>query len=508
LLKSQLHDILTSLGGFGPVAGLMIAFCGLLIAELLLVRGLGLTRARGWLAALTLLAVLGAGAWAVMLPTRGFLFMHLLFLDNQAVFMQVIVALGAVLVVVYESNNRIVGQPNSRTVGLSNGQLPNEWYALLLAVVAGLFLLAESVNLLAIYLALELVSIGSYLLTALPGTRRSVEGGIKYLLFGAISSAVMLYGMSLLYGLTGTLDLTAEAFGQELAHQDALVVIIAGLLTLAGLFFKLSLVPFHVWTPDTYDAAPLPVAAFFSVAPKAVALLVIMRIVTALPETTLPNPLQVPLAVLALASILLGNLAALWQTDAKRMLAYSTIAHAGFLLVGVVSMTESGFEAASFYVATYLIINLSAFFLIDRLAVRNGGSLLMTDFAGLGARYPVLATALTVAMLALVGLPPTVGFTAKLLVFSALYETATADAGITSGWLLALFGIGLLNAVISLAYYLKIPFLLFFRPRPETLAPLASMPMRFADWLAVALAVLTVLLFLQPDWLLHILAGF
>jgi NADH-quinone oxidoreductase subunit N len=362
------------------------------------------------------------------------------------------------------------------------------------------------VNLLAIYLALELVSIGSYLLTALPATRRASEGGIKYLLFGAISSAVMLYGMSLLYGLTGTLDLTADAFGQGMARQNVFVVTIAGLLTLAGLFFKLSLVPFHVWTPDAYDAAPLPVAAFFSVAPKAVTLLVIMRIVTALPETTGPNPLQIPLAVLALGSILLGNLAALWQTDAKRMLAYSTIAHAGFLLVGVVSMTEAGFEAALFYAGTYLIINLAAFFLVDRLALRNGGSLAMADFAGLGVRYPLLSVALTVAMVALVGLPPTVGFTAKLLVFSSLYETATADIGASSGWLLALFGIGLLNAVVSLAYYLKIPFLLFFRPNSGIFTSRISM--RFADWLAVVLAVLTVLLFLKPDWLLNWIAAF
>ncbi len=502
-MTNQLRDIIASLGGFGPVAGLLLAFCGLLIAELLLVRGLGAARARGWLAALTLVILLGAGAWAVLLPTRGFLFMHLLFLDNQAVFMQVVVALGAALVVLYE----FADKPPAPAGG-NEFTLPSEWYALLLAVVAGLFLLAESVNLLAIYLALELVSIGSYLLTALPATRRASEGGIKYLLFGAISSAVMLYGMSLLYGLTGTLDLTADAFGQELARQDSLVVTVAGLLTLAGLFFKLSLVPFHVWTPDAYDAAPLPVAAFFSVGPKAVALLVIMRIVTALPETPGPNPLQVPLAVLALGSILLGNLAALWQTDAKRMLAYSTIAHAGFLLVGVVSLTESGFEAALFYAGTYLIINLAAFFLVDRLAFRNGGNLAMSNFAGLGASYPVLAVALTVALVALVGLPPTVGFTAKLLVFSTLYDVATTNAGNTSGWLLALFGIGLLNAVISLAYYLKIPFLLFFRSRPTNTIPAPALPMRFADWLAVGLAIMTVLLFLKPDWLLNWIARF
>ncbi|MCY7359001.1 MAG: NADH-quinone oxidoreductase subunit N, partial [Rudanella sp.] len=351
--------------------------------------------------------------------------------------------------------------------------------------------------------SLELVSVSSYLLTALSGSRRASEGGIKYLLFGAISSAVMLYGMSFLYGLTGTMDITSTAFGVELAKNSPFVVTAVTMLTLAGFLFKLSLVPFHVWTPDAYDAAPLPIAALFSVAPKAAALLALMRLLTALPGGQFVDS-QTPLAVIALASITLGNLSALWQTDAKRLLAYSTIAHAGFLLVGVVALNESGFEAALFYIATYLPINLAAFFLIDLLSKHNGGSLTIANFAGLGTKHPLLAVSLTVVMLALVGLPPTVGFTAKLLIFSSLFNAYETTG---NGWLLALFGIGLLNAVVSLAYYLKIPFLLFFRTAPADTPNLVRLS-PVAVGIAVGLAALSILLFLSPGWLLNLIASF
>ena len=485
-----------------------MSFCGLLLAELLLIRT---AKARSFLALLSIVAVLIAGGWSVVLPTRGFLFMHLLFVDNQAVLMQVVVVLSAVLVMVYEfvtHTNKQVGK------GLDSNVLPLEWYSLLVAMTLGLFLMSISVNMLSIYLSIELVSICSYLLTALTASRKASEGGIKYLLFGAISSAIMLYGMSLLYGMTGTLDLTADAFGMELAQQEAPVAAVALLLTLAGLLFKLAGVPFHIWTPDAYEAAPVPVAAFFSVAPKAAAVLVLMRVVTALPaESVLGDTtaavLQTPLAVLALAGILIGNLSALWQTDAKRMLAYSTIAHAGFLLVGVVALTDAGFEAVLFYAGTYVFISLAAFFLLDLLARSHGRygtaePLAIKNFAGLGAKQPLLSVAVVVVMLALTGLPPTVGFTAKLLSFSALYD-AWQQTG--NAWLLALFAVGLLNALISLAYYLKIPFLLFFRPVPANLEQQPTVPLpKVAVWLAVGLIIPVILLFLKPDLLLQFIS--
>ncbi|WP_460914671.1 NADH-quinone oxidoreductase subunit N [Spirosoma areae] len=503
-LTDQLTDIINSLGGFGPEVWLSASFCGLLVGELVGLRR-NRERARRWLAFLSVGVVLVAGGWALLLPTRGFLFMHLLFLDNQAVFIQVVISLSAASVVLYEALT------SSAEPGVSpRSGLPLEWYSLLIAMTLGLFLMTLSVNLLSIYLSIELVSICSYLLTALTADRKASEGGIKYLLFGSVSSAIMLYGMSLLYGMTGTLDLTATEFAVELARQDAAVVAVATLLTGAGLLFKLAGVPFHIWTPDAYEAAPVPVAAFFSVAPKAAAVLVLLRVVTALPVDSPEGnasvaALQTPLAVLALAGILIGNLSALRQTDAKRLLAYSTIAHAGFLLVGVVALNKAGFDAVLFYIGTYLFISLAAFFLVDLLARSSGNELTISYFAGLGSKQPLLSVALTVVMLALTGLPPTVGFTAKLLIFSALYDAwqHTSDA-----WLLALFVLGLLNALISLVYYLKIPFLLFFRPapiRPEQIT--AVPPPKAAVWLAVGLVVPILMLFLKPELLLNWLTG-
>ena len=539
-LTDQLNNILRSLGGFGPELWLSAAFCGLLLAELLLLRS-DRRQARRFLAAMSILAVGVASVWAVLTPVRGFLFMRLLFVDNQAIYFQVVIALGAVFVLLYEVftspqplshgeglmpdadvapllflRRRGLGRSECRTTDDSvRSGLPLEWYSILVAMTLGLFLMTLSVNLLSVYLSIELVSICSYLLTALTADRKASEGGIKYLLFGAVSSAVMLYGMSLLYGMTGTLDLTADAFGAELGRQDAAVATVAVLLTLAGLLFKLAGVPFHVWTPDAYEAAPVPVAAFFSVAPKAAAVLVLMRIVTALPIETAGAGatsdgatafgLQTPLAVLALAGILIGNLSALRQTDAKRLLAYSTIAHAGFLLVGVAALSEAGFEAVLFYAGTYLFMSLAAFFLIDLLARSQSSTLIISEFAGLGPKQPLLSVALTIIMLALTGLPPTVGFTAKLLSFSALYGAYQRSA---DPWLLALFVLGLLNALISLVYYLKIPFLLFFRPTPVRAEPLAEVRLPAAAvWLSVGLVVPVVGLFLKPDWLLSLIAG-
>ncbi|WP_338871374.1 NADH-quinone oxidoreductase subunit N [Spirosoma sp. SC4-14] len=510
-LTDQLNDLLNSFDGFGPTLWLSIAFCVLLVIELVLHRSGSVTQRRRWLAGFSVIALVVAGVWSIASTARGFLFLHLLFIDNQAIFFQTIVVVAALFVLLYD----LVAYPASdRPTGQhpETGRLPGEWYSLLMAMTLGLFLMTVSVNLLSIYLSIELVSICSYLLTALTTTRKASEGGIKYLLFGSVSSAIMLYGMSLLYGITGTLDLTTDDFGLALAQQDTTVAAVALLLTLAGVLFKLAGVPFHAWTPDAYEAAPVPVAAFFSVAPKAAAVLVLMRLVTALPAQAddaaagiANDSLQIPLAVLALAGILIGNLSALRQTDAKRLLAYSSIAHAGFLLVGVVAFTEAGFQAVIFYASTYLFISLAAFFLIDMLAQTTGSNtLLICQFAGLGSKFPLLSVGLTIVMLALTGLPPTVGFTAKLLSFSALFEAYQRSG---NNWLLALFALGLLNALISLVYYLKIPFLLFFRPTVEPEPIAVQTPNQPAIWLVGILVIPIVGLFLRPQWIMELLTG-
>ncbi|WP_185716319.1 NADH-quinone oxidoreductase subunit N [Larkinella knui] len=505
-LIDQLNDSIRSLSGFWPELALALAIALIVLADLVLISRLKTPKAgssaelgpkpadqlaysknRSILYGLSLTAVVVAGALVIGQGTnnQGFLFNAALLLDNQAVFYKLVVTLAAFFAILH-----------AWTIARPRAAWPLDWLPILLALVLGLYLMTMSVNLLTIYLSIELVSISSYLLTALSTDRKASEGGLKYLLFGAVSSAIMLYGMSLLYGLTGTLALSD--FAEQLAQNDSFVVYVAGFLTLAGILFKLSLVPFHVWTPDAYEAAPTPVVAFFSVGPKAAALLVLMRMLTAFPAS-----FQTPLAVVALASITLGNLSALWQTDAKRMLAYSSIAHAGFLLVGVVAFNKTGFEAATFYVATYVFINMAAFLLVDLLAQQRAGSLTIQNFGGLGSSQPLLSAALTAVMIALTGLPPTVGFTAKLLAFSALLEAYQSSG---NPWLPALFGIGLLNAVISLFYYLRIPFLLYFRPAPAPdLSDTAiSRPQLI---LATLLTVPVLVLFFKPSWLLRWIEG-
>ncbi|WP_138995142.1 NADH-quinone oxidoreductase subunit N [Larkinella sp. C7] len=499
-LIDQLNDSIRSLSGFWPELALVFAIAILVVTDLVLltrskrpssgqdsVQAQALSKNRPVLYGLALLAVAVAGAFVTGQESqqKGFLFNSVLLLDNQAVFYKLVVTLAAFFAILH-----------AWTVSKTPNPLPFDWLPILLALLLGLYLMTMSVNLLTIYLSIELVSISSYLLTGLSASRKASEGGLKYLLFGAVSSAIMLYGMSLLYGLTGTLALSESV--EQLTQNDSFVIYVAGFLTLGGILFKLSLVPFHVWTPDVYEAAPTPVVAFFSVAPKAAALLVLMRVLTALPAN-----FQTPMAVIALASITLGNLSALWQTDAKRLLAYSSIAHAGFLLVGVVAFNETGFEAATFYVATYVFINLAAFLLIDLLAQAHNGSLTIQDFSGLGTSQPLLSAALTTVMIALTGLPPTVGFTAKFLAFSALLEAYQTNA---NPWVLALFAIGLLNAVISLFYYLRIPFLLYFRPASAT--NLSDIHINRPQLiLATVLTVPVLALFFKPDWILRWIGG-
>ena len=477
-LNEYLSHIRESLAGIGPELYLTGLFLIFLLAELLLLPRLAPEKTAHWLRSAAMVGAVGLLALlaAQWYHEPAFRFQPLLFLDKKAVLFKVLVAVAWLFTLLH--------------LRVLRYRFPAEQSTLLIATVLGLFLLCMATHWLSIYLSLELVSLCSYLLVALSPDRKAAEGGLKYLLFGTISSGIMLYGISLIYGLTGTLDLTDTALRSGLLENPSLVMQVALLMALGGLFFKLSLVPFHVWTPDVYEAAPTPLVAFLSVAPKAASLLVLMRLVSVLPTELLPT-----LGGIALISITIGNVAALWQQNARRLLAYSTIAQAGYLLVGLVAYSQLGFEAATFYVAAYLILNLAAFFLLDVLVPRSDTRL--ASYAGLGRQSTLVGAAITMVMVALAGLPPTVGFTAKWLVFSALWDSYQQ---VGEPWLLWLLVGGIINAAISLVYYLKVPFLLFFRPGEGTLPP-------NSPWLNRALAggllALIVWLFFQPGSLLH-----
>ncbi|AYQ35282.1 NADH-quinone oxidoreductase subunit N [Runella sp. SP2] len=475
-LKEHLLHIIESLPRVVPETWLAFAFLLLITAELVLklTRWSQQTSTVLWFSAFGLSL---AGLLLVILQwnaPEGYLFHHLLYLDTKAVFFKGLILITTLFVLLH--------------IRVTHAQLPPEFYAILLAIVLGLCFMTMAVNGLSLYLSIELVSIGSYLLASMGRGKLAAEGGIKYLLFGALSSGIMLYGLSFLYGMTGSLDLTSEVFANHLAQNHPVIILVVGFLTLGGVLFKLSLVPFHVWAPDVYEGAPTPIVAFLSTAPKAAALLLLMRLLSALPAD-----FQQLMALLALSSILLGNLSALWQNDLKRLLAYSGIAQAGFVLVGVVAFSQAGFESATFYIVIYVLTNLAAFLLVDLV---SSGRPTLLSLSGKGAQLPVLAVCFVIVMVALVGLPPTAGFTSKLLVFSALWEANTTAP---SSLLTTLLVVGLLNAVISLVYYFKIPFYLFFKEAPEASH---ETPKPAGTALVVALTVLIVVLFLKTDWLM------
>ncbi len=477
-ILSQLQQILRALPHFLPELFLGVAFITMLIVEVLLKISRWSAKEQAVLGILALAFFVGSIVLVLNQWTTKpqFLFEHLLFLDSKAVYFKILVTLVAIGTVVH--------------VQIKKTNLPPEFYSILLAILLGLYLMTMAVNGLSVYLSIELVSIGGYLLVAFGIDKQSEEGGIKYLLFGAVSSAVMLYGFSWLYGLTGTLDFTDPAFAQNLSQNSPRIIFIVSLLSLSGVFFKLSLVPFHPYTPDVYEAAPTPIVAFLSVAPKAAALLVLMRIVS-----LLPIDFQPLMAVVALISILVGNLAALAQNNYKRLMAYSGIAQAGFVLVGLAAANQSGFESAVFYITIYVFMNLAAFLLLDLLT----DSADIKNLVGLGHSQPFFSILLTIVLVSLVGLPLTAGFTAKLLVFSALWQSNQSNDYL----LTSLFVVGLLNTLISLFYYFKIPFYLFFKESETDKVPSISNFLTIIWTIVLVLPI--IILFFKSDWLVGLI---
>jgi NADH-quinone oxidoreductase subunit N len=342
-----------------------------------------------------------------------------------------------------------------------------EFYSLLLTSLAGMLTLAWAQNTITLFLGLELLSIPLYVLCATEMRRAtSLEAGLKYLIVGSVGSATLLYGLALLYGATGVTDYGAIAtkLGEGGVANDALTL--TGIaLVVVGLAFKASIAPFHQWTPDVYEGAPTPVTAFMAVATKAAAFGVLLRFFDiALIDAQLDwGP---ALAALATVTIIVGNVGALGQSSLKRLLAWSSVAQAGYLLAGVVVSTELGVEATVFYLAVYLLMNLAAFAVI---AARERETTLGDDIgavAGIGATRPALAWPLTLAMLALAGIPLTAGFWGKFRLIEAAVDGNYAWLGIVI----------VIGSMISLGYYLRVIAAIWMRPAaaPSTLPALAG----------------------------------
>lgn len=330
-----------------------------------------------------------------------------------------------------------------------------EYYALLLSAALGALLMAASADLLLLFLGLETLSIPLYVLAAIArGDLRSQEAGMKYFLLGAFSTVFFLYGLALIFGGAGSTSLARVA--SAAGTGSPLVLAGIGLVTI-GLAFKAAVVPFHAWAPDVYEGAPLPVAAYMSVIAKVGAFAAMIRVfVLALPGGVVPW--GTALAVLSMMTMVLGNVAALLQNNLKRLLAYSSIAHAGFMLTGIIAANRAGTSAVVFYLLVYTTMTLGAFGVLLGLTRRGEEADDISDLTGLAWRSPALAGAMTLFMVSLAGLPPTAGFFAKLYVFSAVL-----DAGYV-----AVVIVAVLTSVVSAYYYLRVAYTMFIgQPSPD-----------------------------------------
>ncbi|MDP7414558.1 MAG: NADH-quinone oxidoreductase subunit N [SAR202 cluster bacterium] len=364
-----------------------------------------------------------------------------------------------------------------------------EYFALILFSASGMMLLASTVELISIYVSLELTSLPLAALAAFLRDDKSAESGLKFLILSAISSAVLLYGMVLIYGFTGTTvlaDIATQLGAIDLSADEAFganVLLFGVVLVIAGFGFKIASVPFQMWAPDVYEGAPTPITAFLSVASKAAGFAVILRVFyVAFDSEMLSRDWAEVFAVLAILSMSFGNLVAILQTNIKRMLAYSTVAHAGYLMVGLSAVAARVPEAIAgpsgvlFYVSGYAATNLAAFAAIIAISNRVGSDRI-DAFAGMSRRAPFLAGVLGFALVSLIGIPPTVGFMAKIYIFGA-----AVNANLE--WL-ALAGV--INSVISAYYYLRVIKVMYLQaPEDESHVSSGGMPLKIAIFVAMA----------------------
>lgn len=479
-LSGDLALIAQSVQGIVPEVILAVTFLMAILAEIW--PGNKLRNAVPWIA---VAGVIAAGGWAMKellgneAPKEAFLGM--ISVDRLGSWFKVLMVVPAVL-------SLVTAQQSRKLKGQSAGM--GEFYILMLAMLMGLFFLPMSTNLLMMFLALELVSLPSYVLTAYSRLNKTgAESALKYVIFGCFSSGIMAYGLSWLFGITGTLDPFDPAFISGLQSVPSWVQVFVLVMVLGGLSFKIGVFPFHFWVPDVYEGSPYPVAAFFSVAPKVAAFAALMRFMTAfqVPEAeALRENLTYVLAAMALGSMVVGNLSALFQTNFRRMLAYSSIAQAGYLLAGLATMQVAGSVAVSFYLGIYMVMTYAAFMVAGWMS-ENMGTENLDDLKGSGLSMPRLAVIVAVVMVSLAGLPPTAGFIGKLEIFLA---AMSGVGGATEGVMVVLMVAMVLNTVVALFYYLRPPVVMVFKN------PVFSSVPALHGWQTVALLIMAFTLIL------------
>ena len=457
----------SDLGQIAPIVALVGFFLLAVVTDLVLPR----SRRGGVTAMFAVVGFaysLGTALYRWLYASGGYAYHRFATGDSFALFFEILFAsLGILTVALAHSYLR------------RRGMLESEFHILVMAAVIGMMVLASATSLVTVFLGLELLSLSLYVMCGFARTDfRSQEAAAKYLLIGGFASAFVLYGMALVYGGAGTTVIPdiAQRLG---ASSGSNPLILLGILLMGvGFAFKVSAAPFHMWTPDVYQGAPIPVTAFMSVGTKAAAFAMIVRVFAAgLPH--LAPEWQTLLAVVAAASMLVGNLMAIVQTSLKRLLAYSGIAQAGYVLIGVIAGGPDGLEAVLYYLFVYMFMNFGAFAVITLLAGAEGDRDSFADLEGLGRRNPVLAVAMTIFMLSLAGFPPSVGFFGKLFLF-----TSGVSAGYT--WLVVL---AVLMSVVSVFYYVRV-LVPVWSPAPARERVPASFSSSFAIVLSGAASIL------------------
>lgn len=411
------------------------------------------TRARALAYVLTLATLAGAAAITVFtsVPQVQYTFGGQFVDDAMADVLKLMAYIATAAVVIY-----------SRPYLAARDLFKGEFFVLALFALLGMMVMISANHFLVLYVGLELLSLSLYAMVALQReSARATEAAMKYFVLGALASGFLLYGMSLLYGLTGTLALPELAEAVHAGVRDDLVLAFGLVFVVAGLGFKLGVAPFHMWVPDIYLGAPTAVTLFISSAPKLAAFAFTMRILVDGLHPAVDD-WQGMLAVMAVLSLAIGNLAAIMQTNIKRMLAYSTISHMGFLLLGILSGTFAGYTAGLFYVIAYVLMSLGAFGLVTYLSQNGREAENLDDFKGLNQRYPWLAALMAILMFSMAGIPPFVGFYAKLSILQAL-----VGAGLV--WLAV---VAVLFSLIGAFYYLRVVKLLYFDAPAADAAPL------------------------------------
>lgn len=458
----MLQQILNSAGFFQPETALVVTFCVAIVADLI-------AKQRRFVTAFVAMA----GMVIAMILTLNqtytgttSIFSNMYAIDPFSIYFKGIIILTSFLIMVFSLLSNELKE-HKRKVG--------EYYSLLVALTLGMVLMTGASNLLMMYLALELTSLSSYILSGyMKESSRSSEAALKYVIYGAFSSGLMLYGISILYGLTGSLDIYGINHAMVATDVNPVTLMIAGLLIIVGFGYKISAVPFHFWTPDVYEGAPITITAFLSVASKAAGFAMLIRffkvsfVDPAMSTAVMGSWAAFPgfgwnniLAVLSVITMTIGNLVAVWQNNLKRMLAYSSIAHAGYMLLGVVVLSNQGITAVLVYFVVYLFMNLGAFYTV-MIVANKIGSEDIEAYKGLGSRSPVIGVAMTIFLLSLTGIPPTAGFVGKLYLFAAL---------INAKWI-GLAIVAALNGVISLYYYARVIRNMFLRPSDDGAQPI------------------------------------